>query len=148
MLLSPHHLIDIIAGIGRSDEIKAHDYGHAVHLVMQKVLDNSCGRIKLIAAADDICGPCVHLQKNKKCDDLITSLKPPLSKQQYNDKLDRRLFKFLNFPEGKIMVLSEFLEIINKNIEETCVICTHPGEDSLEKAEAVKKGITLLGQKK
>ena len=39
--IKPHHFIDIIAAIGRGQTVfEAHPYGHAVHTVAHRVLDD------------------------------------------------------------------------------------------------------------
>jgi hypothetical protein len=50
--------------------------------------------IEFVLAADDICAPCRHLQPNGLCDDILSQLTEPVSKQTYNDDLDGKLFPY------------------------------------------------------
>ena len=144
LTLRPHHLIDVIAGIGRGNEIKPHPYGHDVHTVTQIVIQNPCIEVKFINGGDDICKPCIHLQNNNICDDVLHQLDPPISKQAYNDRLDTRLFDYLKMKEGEVMELPAFLKKIENKIPGIEKICTHPKRDEAEKLNSIKKGVELL----
>ena len=142
--LRPHHLIDIIASIGRGDEIKPHPYGHDVHTITKKVIDDPQIEVKFINGNDDICLPCIHLMENNLCDDVLSQLEHPISKQDYNDDLDEKLFAYLGIREGDIMKLPEYLDLIEARIPGIEKICTHPKRDEQEKLEGSIKGIEKL----
>lgn len=146
--LRPHHLLDIISDYGNGVEFKPHPYGHAVHIVARAVLSRMELKVQFIIGADEICRPCKHLQSNGLCDDVLHQLNPPISKQEYNDGLDRRLFAYLDLTPGVVMTIREFLEIINKKVPGIEKLCTHPKEDQKTRLEGLMRGLAKLGIKK
>jgi len=128
--LRPHHLIDIFkhSGNGR-DLTKPHPYGHAQHLVAEKILNNPDIEIEFVCENDDICKPCKHRGADNLCADVLSLLSPPVSKQQYNDELDKRVFKLLEIVPGQKMSARGFLEILLSRISEISPAATHPRQD-------------------
>ena len=74
MRLRPHHLIDIITDYGHGRRFAPHPYGHAVHSVAQRIVDDPDIEIEFVLRADDICSPCCHLQADGQCDDVLRQL--------------------------------------------------------------------------
>ena len=143
--LRPHHLLDIVSDYGHDVKFEPHPYGHAVHTVARMVLSNTGLKAEFIVGADDICRPCMHLQPDGRCDDVMPNDKPPSSKQEYNDDLDRQLFNYFNFAPGTIMTIWQFLENVNEIVPGVETICTHPGEDQKARLDGLKKGLFKLG---
>jgi len=145
MMLRPHHLLDIISGYGHGQKFKPHPYGHAVHIVAQAVLANLDLEMQFVVAADDICKPCTHLQPTGQCDDVVGSLSPRVSKQAYNDQLDRRLLIYLEFPEHAVMTARQFLQIVDKKLPGLEIICAHPKETHEYRLKGLVDGLRKLG---
>ena len=148
MKLRPHHLLDIISAHGHGREFKPSPYGHAVHLVAAEVLANVETKVKFIVGADDICQPCKHLLPNGQCDDMVRSVSPPISKQKYNDDLDRRLFRYLDVKPGTVMTVREFLTLVGKKLPGIEKLCTHPREDQKQRLKGLIEGSRKRGIRK
>ena len=145
MKLRPHHTLDIVSSYGHGAEFKPHPYGHAVHTVAKTILADLDTPVELIVGADEICRPCKHLQPDGLCDDVLSQLDPPISKQKYNDDLDRRLFAYLDIKPGTAMSVRQFLSIVNEHVPGIEAICTHPKEDSERRLEGLTRGLIQLG---
>ena len=91
--IKPHHFIDIITSFGAGQRTsQPHPYGHNVHTVSQRILDDCDTILEMELGADDICKPCIH-NINGSCDDTIdTSFRPqaPQSKKAWNLLIDQR----------------------------------------------------------
>lgn len=144
MLARPHHLIDIITQIGGDAQFKPHAYGHAVHIVAEQVMSDPDVGVVFVVGADDICKPCIHLVDGR-CDDVLSQLDPPISKQDYNDDLDRRLLEFLGMSEGEQMAFRGYVGRIKERVEGIEEICAHPGEDPSRRRERLERGLQKLG---
>jgi hypothetical protein len=142
--LRPHHLTDIIRNIGHNRPLKPHPYGHAQHLVTQKILDGSERSITLVVGADDLCLPCIHLQNDGLCNDVLPQLEIPMRKQTYNDDLDHRLLLFFGLHEGNTISLYDFLCLIEKRFDKIVPLCLHPKEDLAYRREGLRKGLEML----
>ena len=125
MRARPHHLIDIVCQHGAGRPFEPHSYGHAVHSVAAEVIGNPDVLIEFVVDADAICAPCVHLVDGR-CDDMITLCDPPISKQQYNDALDRRVLAALGMAEGEEMSFREYLETLRAEMQKLRVVYSHP----------------------
>jgi len=145
MKLRPHHLVDILSDHGNGVEYTPHPYGHALHSVAAQVLTDPTVEIEFVLAADDICAPCRHLQPDGKCDDILSQLKEPLSKQAYNDRLDSDLFSYLGMMPGMRMKRDEFLGCVSQHLPGIEKICTHPGEIEVGKLQGLRNGLLKLG---
>lgn len=145
MELRPHHVLDIVSAHGHDAEFKAHPYGHAVHSVAEALLNDPGLEIEFIVGADEICTPCVHLQADGQCDDMLNNLDPPVSKQTYNDCLDRRLFEYLGLATGETMTFRQYLEIVSSKTPGLEEICSHPGEDRSRRLAGLVRGLRKLG---
>jgi len=144
MKLRPHHLLDIISDYGHGVEFSPHPYGHALHRVAHHVLNDPDLDIEFVLAADDICFPCQHLQPDGLCDDVLSQLEEPVSKQAYNDDLDGKLFPYLGIELGARLTLREFLERVNQHIPGIEHLCTHPGEKEADRLRGLREGLRKL----
>jgi hypothetical protein len=148
MKLRPHHILDILRTYGHGTAFVPHPYGHALHTVAQSILSDLSQEIELIVGADAICQPCQHLQPDGTCDDILHQLEIPLSKQTYNDTLDRRLFSYLGLTPGTVISIQRFCEIVHENIPGIEAICTHPHEHMQYRLNGLIQGLQKLGMRK
>ena len=142
--IRPHHLIDIVRNIGQGRPVVPHPYGHAQHVITRAILDGSGREFVLVARADDLCKPCMHLTRDGVCDDNLSQLEEPVSKQEYNDTLDRRLLAFFGYREGDRVTLDDFLDRISERFEELLPLCVHPKEDLTARREGLLRGVKAL----
>lgn len=143
--LRPHHLLDIVAahGAGRAF-LDPHPYGHALASVAARVLADLEVVVEFICAADDICAPCRYLV-NGTCTDDIKRFDPPVSKQVYNDALDRRLFSHLKLAELATMTVRKFLALVRHRLEGIEAIWEgNPGEVVQQKKSDLESGLLKL----
>ena len=145
MKLRPHHVLDIISDHGHGVEFKPHPYGHAVHTVAGAILPNVDMDVELVIGADEICRPCIHLQPDGRCDDVLHQVDPSISKQKYNDDLDKRLLDYIGLTSSRVMTIRRYLEIVAKHLPGIEKICTHPGEDQETRLAGLQQGLTRLG---
>lgn len=145
MLVRPHHLLDIISSHGAGHEFKPSPYQHAVHTCAEIVLSDLDTPLEFVVGADFICAPCIHLGADGRCDDMVGSLDPPVSKQDYNDALDRRLLEFFGLREGDRMSFGEYLAVIRAHFEGLPEICAHPKESAEDRGRKLDAGLSKLG---
>ena len=145
MRLRPHHILDIVNSHGHDIEFTAHPYGHANHTVAQAILSDLEVEIELVLGADDICKPCKHLHPDGICDDVLSQLERPVSKQAYNDELDARLFAHFKWAPGTTLSCRRFLEEVNRHLPGLEKICAHPKEDTHRRLEGLMRGLLKLG---
>lgn len=113
--IKPHHFVDIIADYGADDvSLDPHPYGHAVHTVTARLLDDPDVMLEIELGADDICGPCAH-NIDGLCDDTLErSLGPdvPHLKRDLNLRLDERWCERLGLKQGDRITAREMCELI------------------------------------
>jgi hypothetical protein len=144
MHLRPHHLLDIITQYGQGTPFGPSDYGHAVHTVAALVLSEPRQPVVMVVQADDICAPCRHL-RDGQCVDLVRSLDPPMSKQSYNDDLDRRLLAHLRLQAGEALTMHAYGVRVRECLDDLETVCSHPGEDPAARLRHLRHGLELLG---
>ena len=146
MKLRPHHLIDIVHSYGHGAAFEPHPYGHAVHVVAERVIENPDLEVEFVLGADDICRPCRHLRADGQCTDVLDQLEEPVAKQVYNDGLDGRLFSLLDIEPGVRMTARDFLTMVEEHMPGIVEVCTHPGEERQYRHDGLRKGLTRLLQ--
>ncbi len=144
MRLRPHHLLDIITQYGAGQPFVPSAYGHAVHTVAALVLQELQTPIEMIVGADDICAPCSKLVEGR-CTDNLLAFAPPMSKQEYNDALDKRLLAHLGLQEGDILTMQAFCKRVKEHLKDIEKICTHPREDPQARLAYLNAGLQNLG---
>jgi hypothetical protein len=144
MKLRPHHLIDIVTKYGHGTAFVPHPYGHAVHTIAERVLNDPDLEVAFVLAADDICAPCRYLRPDGRCEDILSQLDEPLPKQDYNDRLDARLFSHLGMEPGVRMTVRAFLDRVSEHTPGIEEICTHPGEQSVDRLTSLVAGLKKL----
>lgn len=144
LTLRPHHLIDIIRNIGQKRPVSAHPYGHDQHNITRRIMENRDEQVRFKSAADDVCAPCMHLDLNGQCNDVLPQFEHRVMKQKYNDELDTTLLDFLRINENTVMTVSEFVDLIETNLEDLVPLCTHPGESFESRRDGLVNGIKQL----
>jgi len=134
----------MVRNIGLGRKLEPHTYGHLVHLVTRDMLDDVGRACILVVGNDDVCGPCIHLHDGV-CDDILPQLEGRVSKQEYNDRLDRRILDYLGIAPGSSMPISAYLGIVKANLDGIVDICTHPKEDRETRRSGLVKGFERLG---
>jgi hypothetical protein len=142
--VKPHHFVDIITSYGRGEQFEPHPYGHAVHIVAEKVLRQRDITLVMELGADDICGPCKY-NVNGACGDVIdTSYRPsaPRSKQEWNLLIDRRWCERLALSPGDRLSAREFCERLRDRAGDiTDIYREIPAEMTAERAKALQAGV-------
>ena len=143
--IKPHHFVDIITDFGRGQASFApHPYGHAVHLVAERLRDAPDVLLEMELGADAICEPCVH-NVDGLCDDTIdTSFRPaaPQSKREYNLLIDERWCRRLGLCQGDRLTARELCERLQGGSEDLVEIYReNPPERTATREADLKAGI-------
>jgi len=144
MKLRPHHLLDIITQYGQGRPFEPSAYGHAVHTVARLVLADQTQPAEMVVSADDICAPCRNLVAGR-CTDVVGSLDPPPSKQDYNDAIDRRVLAHLGLAEGQVLTVRAFAEQTLERLQDLEQVCSHPGEEPAARLQHLRQGLQKMG---
>jgi len=97
--IKPHHFLDIVRDFGAGVEFEPSPYGHAFHLVAEKVLADRHVMLELVLGIDRICEPCKN-HVGGHCVDTTTTTGEVTSKEQWNLTIDTRLLEQLGLEEG------------------------------------------------
>ena len=143
--IKPHHFIDIVTAFGGGQERFApHPYGHAVHTVAERVLEDRGAMLQMDLGADDICRPCKH-NVNGLCDDSIdTSFRPeaPPSKREYNLLIDERWCGRLGLAACDRLTAREFCERLRERAGEiTDIYRETPAPRTAQRQRKLRAGI-------
>ena len=143
--IKPHHFVDIITSFGAGErEFKPHPYGHAVHIVSERIHSDEGVYLQIELGIDDICRPCVH-NVNGCCDDTIdTSFRPlaPSSKNEYNLLIDKRWCERLGIKQGDRLKAREMCERIRDRMGDiTDIYSEVPAERTAERSAKLIKGL-------
>jgi hypothetical protein len=113
--IKPHHFVDIIASFGDGERtFHPHPYGHAVHIISERILCDHNVILQIELGADDICRPCTH-NISGYCDDIIDiSNRPaaPSSKGEWNLLIDTRWCERIKVKQGDRFSARELAERI------------------------------------
>jgi len=146
--IKPHHFVDIMRDLGAGDlSFAPHPYGHAVHLVAKRILDDPDTPVTIELGADDICAPCIH-NIDGLCDDTIdTSDKPeaPTSKREYNLLLDERWRERLGLKQGDHVTALRLAEGIRDHADDITNIYREESADvTASRARNLRRGIAAF----
>ena len=149
--IKPHHFVDIITKFGEeSPEFKSHPYGHHVHVVAKKILDDRDIVLRVELGADAICQPCDH-NKNGMCDDKIdTSFRPgaPSLKREWNLLIDKRWCEKIGIKHNDQLTAREFCKRIKNSIDNLRDIYLEiPKKRTSERKKKLKRGIIKFLEK-
>ena len=151
--IKPHHFVDIITSFGSGERtFHPHPYGHALHTVAQRILDERDVHLVIDVGIDDICKPCIH-HTGGVCDDTIdTSYRPeaPASKNAWNLLIDGRWCERLHIKQGdRFSARALCARIRDRMGDITGIYREIPASMTMERAANLVKGIEYyLGQEK
>ncbi|MHB9029763.1 MAG: hypothetical protein ACYC9O_13435 [Candidatus Latescibacterota bacterium] len=101
--IRPLHFVDIICDYGAgTDRFEPHSYGHAVHTVANRMLEDRDVLLEITLEPDDVCTPCSH-NIDGVCDNLIDrSYRPsaPPLMRDWDLLINQRWCARLNMKEG------------------------------------------------
>jgi len=143
--IKPHHFVDIVSALGRGETtFEPHPYGHDVHGVGARLLDDRDVVLEIELGADDICRPCVH-NVDGLCDDTIDiSFRPkaPRSKREYNLLLDERWCRCLGLEQGQRLTARELCRLLRDRAGDiTDVYRENPADRTAKRARDLRAGI-------
>ncbi len=113
--IKPHHFLDIVRDFGAGVEFEPSPYGHALHLVAEKVLAHRQTMLRLVLGIDDICEPCKH-HIDGHCVDTTTTTGEVTSKEQWNLTIDTRLLQRLGLEEGARIRADHFCRLTRERL--------------------------------
>ena len=146
MKLRPHHMLDMLVGLGQGKEFTETADGNAQHTVAAVILaDPDIVAEWICTGPDSICMPCVSLRADGTCSRVLTDREPPLVFKVYNDALDRRLLDYLGLVPGQSASVREFCERVAAHSPGIGEECAHPHQESAEKLANIHKGLTRFG---
>ncbi len=143
--IKPHHFLDIVRDFGVGVEFRPSPYGHAAHLVAEKVLADRQVMLELVLGIDDICEPCKN-HVDGHCIDTTTTTGEVTSKEEWNLTIDNRLFERLGLTEGVRIPADDFCRLVRERLYPTgaaegSLIFDIWREASREKTESRAKGL-------
>jgi hypothetical protein len=146
--IKPHHFVDIITLFGDGQRtFQPHPYGHAVHTVSQRIMNNHDILLEIELGADDICKPCIH-NIGGSCDDTIDiSFRPtaPSSKRDWNLLIDRRWCDRIKVKQGNKLSARELVQRIRDYMGDiTDIYCEIPADRTTERMQKLLKGIQFF----
>lgn len=146
--IKPHHLVDIISALGAGPPVLGPSpYGHALHTVTVRVLEDPDALVLIELGADDICAPCMH-NVSGRCDDAIdTSYRPaaPTSKGAYNLLVDRRWCDRMQLRQGDTLTVRGFCERLLASVGDISgVYREEAGSYIVDKARDIRTGVGRL----
>jgi len=145
IVLRPHHALDIVTKHGQGHVFSPAASGNAEYKVAAQILNNLDIVVLWVIGADAICAPCRLRTADGLCTDSITHTHPPMSKQAYNDALDRRLCAYLGVAPGSVSTLRAFLEIANSYTPGIEQHWEQPKYDPQMRVDGWIRGFELLG---
>ena len=144
--IKPHHFVDIITALGVGEvSFDPHPYGHAVHIVSERVLRDHDTLLEIIElGADDICQPCKH-NLDGVCDDIMEpGVRPgaPRSKHEWTRRLDERWCERLQIGQGDRLTAQELCKSLRDLAGDiTDIYRETPDSLTAGRARDLKKGI-------
>jgi hypothetical protein len=143
--IKPHHFVDIITSLGAGNvSFEPHPYGHAVHTVTKRLLDDADVLLVIELGADDICAPCRY-NLDGLCEDTIdTSYRPsaPPLKRDWNLRIDRRWCERLGIAQGEQLSARDLcLRLRDRAGDITDIYREIPAERTADRRANLEKGI-------
>lgn len=146
MKLRIHHFFDMIRDIGSGKPFVPHPYQHSYHIAAQEILADPHLPIEIVAVPDSACSGCIHLV-NSSCDDVITHRADFVSKEEFNNHLDRRIMKICEIRAPGIYTPWELCRLAGKYLESIYYI--YEGNDeshTRERKKNVQRGLKLYAE--
>ena len=146
--IKPHHFVDILNSFGAGKRMfQPHTYGHGVHTISQRILNNRDILLEIELGADDICSPCIH-NISGSCDDTIdTSFRPtaPSLKRDWNLLIDRRWCDRIMVKQGDRLSARELVQRIRDRMGDIMDIYREiPAHMTTARAQELLKGIQFF----
>ena len=142
--IKPHHFIDILTGLGRGQEFAPHPLGHAVHTVAARILAERDVMLEMELGADAICAPCVKNVDGICIDTIDTSYRPaaPVSKREWNLRIDRRWCERLGLEAGERLTARAFCKRLRERAGEIADIYREiPPERTADRQGNLRAGV-------
>lgn len=143
--IKPHHFVDIITALGRGQTtFEPHPYGHDVHAVAARLLEDRDTLLEIELGADDICRPCRHNVSGLCQDTIDTSFRPdaPTSKREYNLLIDERWCERLGLTQGQRLTARELCRrLLEQAADIADVYRENPADRTARRAEDLRAGI-------
>ncbi len=148
--IKPHHFVDIITSFGGGERtFQPHPYGHAVHIISERIFHDHNVLLKIELGADDICGPCIH-NISGSCDDTIdNSYRPtaPSSKKEWNLLIDGRWCERIRVKQGDKLSARELVNRLKNYMGDiTDIYREIPDDMTKKRAQRLMKGIQFFLQ--
>ena len=115
--LRPHHFVDIVDEFGRGKrQFLPHRYGHALHVVADRLLKDANLVLLITINADAICRGCIF-NVDGTCEDVMPedyTCYPgtPAKKEEWNRRIDKRWCSMLGISPGDERTAGEFCRLI------------------------------------
>ncbi len=143
--IKPHHFIDIITSFSKDKILLTpHPYGHRVHSISKRIINDMNLISEIELGSDNICQPCIHNIKGT-CDDTIgTSYRPkaPHLKRDWNLIIDKRWCERLKIKQGDKITILKFCNLLKENLNNITEIYKEvPKEKTIERENNLKKGL-------
>ena len=107
----------MIRDFGKDKALIPHPYGHSYHRIASIIWRNPEIKIKLVVQADDVCVGCRQLI-NHHCMDTISHRKDFISKEKFNDHIDRKILKVCGLKENDELIAADILRKGSLYLEE------------------------------
>ena len=144
--IKPHHFVDIITSFSAESLVfQPHPYGHAVHIVSERVLRDRDILLEMALGADDICAPCAYNVDGLCQDTIDTSYRPqaPPSKRAWNLIIDERWCARLGLTDGDRLTARAFCERLRDRAGDiTDIYREIPARRTAERARQLEVGIS------
>jgi len=109
--LRVHHFFDVIRAFGKHSDanIEPHPHGHSFHSVVELIRTRPSLEIKLVIECDSVCCGCCHC-KNGLCNDNVDHRKDFISKEEFNNFVDKRAMKKCLIKIGEVLTPSQLCQ--------------------------------------
>lgn len=111
-----HHFFDIIRDYGQNSHFKPNrEYGHSLHIIAEKIINDAVMPMKIVVGADSVCRGCIHLAQGK-CNDVIE--KPGFTtKDGYNNYIDNKILDFCGIREDNVYTPRELCALSKEYLD-------------------------------
>jgi hypothetical protein len=147
--MAPHHYVDILISYGAGARTFApHPYGHAVHTLSARILEEPDVPMRLGFCPDGICTPC-RFYDGARCNDIFPpefAPAAPRAKMELNRMLDLRWYERLGARPGDTFTARGLAERIRERMGETADIYReiHTDEECAERQANLVRGIAVV----
>ncbi|MFH1392741.1 MAG: DUF1284 domain-containing protein [bacterium] len=104
-----HHFFDIIRAFGKDEKMMPNPRGHSLHEIAELVRLDPDLKIKIVLDCDSTCKGCDYLENNH-CKDRIDHRKDFISKEEFNNYIDKRIMEKCHIGENEVYVSQELCQ--------------------------------------